>query len=227
MKAIHKTWGPIMDIAICNTTAVEQEDIQATLEGAKRIVKEVRSRLPIKYLGTLHSEIPLGNADECQRRSMVRLEKGKGEPAVEFLEIIKSLEANKDRLFVMVIDQTLFSLGYDKDGEFADFLKLGGAIYPNSVVSVKSMPAERELRRMYLQITAAHELLHNFGLVNRSSNYIETHCNQEAGDCLMGEGGNIADRAKKLMHRKNWLCRDCLSEAQTKKKDTEDRGLVW
>jgi len=101
--------------------------------------------------------------------------------------------------------------------------------YPNNIVSVtrfREYIKDDVLRLISLSILWAHEVWHNFDLVNRNFNtwsewYNIWHCMWESGPCLMQQvnvwGKTVDQLAREIIDKESWLCIDCTKEITVKK----------
>lgn len=222
-----------------HATGVEAQEATGILQGIRRLIKEVGSKIQVKNFGAFHiNDGPYGNTDWYQRQALLNRNMGYGQQ-IDFYKITELLsqepyQEHTPHMDVMAFDHDLTTSRLEVSNNFI----YGGANYPHYVMSVarfRGIIKDPGLRQAALSVIAAHELGHNFGLVGRNFNCVNKiglHCNGECGPCLMEQVDvpgcrTIEAQTRLIAYRTRWLCNDCLNEANFKKADFSSKGILW
>ena len=226
---------------LTHTTGVENHEAGVIFSGIAKLVEEIRSGVQLINYGNRHENTADGkfeNPDWYQNQAMTNRNMGFGQQvdgsALLTLLSQEPWQQYEPHMDVMVCDRDM--TGFDaQSGRYANFA-YGITRYPNFVTSVmrfRHRIKDPDLSQAALAISAAHELAHNFNLVNRNFNWINElgiHCNGESGPCLMEQVDvsgrrTIEEQARLLIGRQRWLCSDCLEEANFRKDLLEGHDL--
>jgi len=222
-----------------HTSGVEAQEATGILQGIRRVIQEVGSKIQVKNFGAFHvNDGPYGNSDWYQRQAQTNTNTGYG-PQIDANRLDELLrtepyQKHTPHMDAMAFDQDMTAI---ESGAKYNFI-YGSARYPHYVMSVKRFRTrikDPALRQIALSVIAAHELGHNFGLVGRNFNCINKlglHCNGQCGPCLMEQVDvsgcrTIEAQTRAIVDRSRWLCNDCLEETNYKREDLEERGILW
>jgi len=236
------------ELYFAHTSGVRPLEAEAIFAGIRKLIEEVRSNITIINRGYQHINTHDGkyqNPNWYQEQAAINRDMGFGQQ-VDGSKVLTLLSEEiwqhppyQPHMDVMACDKDI--TGYNKAaGEYADFA-YGIMRYPYSLNSVMSVKRFRDtirdpkLLQAALAVTAAHELGHNFSLVNRNFNQTDklgSHCNGKSGPCLMeqldtGGSRNMKENARLFINRQRWLCKDCLEEAAEKREMFINSDLLW
>ena len=233
------------ELYFTHTSGVKPLEAEAIFAGIKKLIEEVRSNITIINHGYKHINTHNGkyqNPNWYQEQAVINREMGFGQQfdGSKLLTLLSEeiwqhppYTPHMD-MMVCDCDMTGWDITNQEYGSFA----YGIGRYPNSVMSVKRFRdtiRDPKLLQAALAVTAAHELGHNFSLVNRNFNQTEklgSHCNGKSGPCLMEQvdvGGcrTMEQNARLLINRERWLCKDCLEEAAEKRGMLINNNFLW
>ncbi len=224
---------------ISHTSGVDTNEASAIFSGVEKLIQEVRSSIQIVNYGNQHIDTPDGryaDPDWYQDQAKMNRRRNLGQQ-VDASRLLTLLSEEvwqhppyDPHMDVMVIDSDMTS----KDTNYV----YGAARYPNYAMSVRRFRERIEdvhLRLFSLAVTAAHELGHNFGLIDRNFNRTKKlglHCNGESGSCLMEQvdvagSRSMEDQARILANQTQWLCTDCAEEATIRGDIFRENNFSW
>lgn len=223
------------------TSGVDHKELESISAGIKKLLDDVKSRLVFTNFGSaIFGRGPFESADWYQERALMDRNRGAG-LQVDVYKVDKLLrdepfQVTTPHFDVMVLNRDLTAAKKEPKNNFV----YGLNSYPNDIISTKRLSqrfSERSLALQSLAVIAAHEVGHNFGLVNRNFNigrgaYRGAHCNGKSGPCLMEQVDvpgckTIAEQTRLLIDKLSWLCSDCLDEAKFKRERLERHGVIW
>lgn len=223
------SWINRKEIYLSKTSWVSQIESDAVKYWVQKILLDIWSVLKLRDFWSFHiNNWPFGSTDWYQEKSKVNSNKGYWQQvcAVEIdrllrLEPYQEQNAHYD-FFLLDKDLTIWS---NPQNNFIFWYWP----YPNNIVSMvrfRDYIRDEALRLISLSVLWAHELCHNFDLVNRNFNtwsewYHMWHCMWKSGPCLMQQVNvwwkTINELAMEIVDRESWLCNDCQDEIQMKK----------
>ncbi len=223
---------------VANTSEIETNEADAVLSGVRKLLDEIQSRIVVAYSGDLPiGEGEYGNADWYQENALMHREKGFGQQVNAYkLDHIMRIEPQQmiqPHFDLMVLDKDLTTAFLGNDFIY------GLVKYPNSLLSVCRLRGKFEDYRVYLALLSligAQQTARLMGLSRRNfnekgDNHFDGYCNGEKGPCLMEPltlaGNDPEEQVDLLAGEVNWLCEDCLEEAEYRRKDLQRKDMIW
>ena len=229
------------DMYLSCTSGVSESESDVVKDGVERFLSEIWSILQVQDFGSFNfGTHDYWSADWYQQRSLTNTNMWFGQQVcaqeIDILLRNEPYQKQKPHYDFFLVDKDLTIRHEDNTWMF------GYWPYPNNIVSVSRFRGyikDEALRLISLGILAAHEVWHNFDLVNRNFNtwiqgvnhpYEVGHCLWESWPCLMQQVNiwwkTIDQLSRELIDRECLLCPDCTEEIAMKKSYLDTKWMM-
>jgi hypothetical protein len=223
---------------VSNTSEIDEAEAESVILGVRKLLSEIQSRIVVAYSGdTAIQGDDFGDPDWYQQQCLMEREQGFGKQVsankLDHLLRIEPQQQKQPHFDLMILDGDLTTAFLGNDFVY------GAVRYPNSLLSVCRLRGAFSDYRLYksvLSLISAQHMARLTGFPRRNFNEkrgrpYNGYCNGEKGPCLLEPlkftGPDAEQRVSGIAGQVNWLCDDCLEEAEFRRKDLQAKEMIW